>query len=112
MSLASMCRSALYMQRQTVTQDSSGGSTRAWANTQATPIRGDIQPASAGVQLRFAQQELVCTHTLYLTRDPGATPDCRFQTADGSRTFLFRGRQPPAAGYKSWPCVIHVEEIL
>jgi hypothetical protein len=112
MSLASMCRSALFMQRQTVSQDSSGGSLRAWANVETAPIRGDIQPASGAVQMRFMQQELIVSHTLYLVRDPGATPDCRFQTADGTRTFLFRGRLPPGAGYKQWPCVIHVEEIL
>ena len=112
MSLTSMCRSSLYMQRQTVIQDTSGGSTRAWANVETAPIRGDIQPASASVQLRFAQKESVCLHTLYLVRDPGANADCRFQNSDGMRTILSLARRPPGASYKQWPCVIDVEEIL
>ncbi len=113
MSLASMCRSSVYMQRQNVPQDSSGGQgPRTWADVGALPIRCDIQPASGSVQMRFMQEQLICTHTIYLVSDPGATADCRFQTADRLRTFVFRGRQPAGAGYKEWPCVIHVEEIL
>jgi len=111
MSLSSMLRTACTLQRQTVTKDTSGGATRAWANVAgASDAPCDLQPASSAVRLQFQQQRQAVTHTLYLATDVGARAADRFVI--GARTFLLipGGYQAPAPGYGQWPAVAHVEE--
>ncbi len=107
MSLRSMCRSRVTVQRQTVTKDASGGMVQTYADLY-TDRACDIQPASGRVREQYMQQNLAVSHTIYLADAITILPGDRL--VSNGHTFLFQGLRPAAFGYDVWPTIVDVEE--
>lgn len=111
MSLISMLRSTITLQRHTTTKSAAGQPIKTWtADGSYTDVACDVQPASSSVMLRYMQRQLTVTHSVFLATDIAAKPDDRL--AFGSRYFLIRGYRAGGSGYNEWPGVADVEEIV
>lgn len=109
MSLLSMCRTTVTLERQEITKDAAGGEIKVWEPV-VEDIPADVQPSSAHTVLAYMQQQIHVSHTIYLTQDVGARKTDRF-TSSG-RVFLIRGYRPGAPGYNQWPAIADVQEVL
>ncbi len=110
MSLQSMLRTSVTLQRNTPTKVN-GVQVKNWADVSgASSVKCDIQPASAKVQALYSgqQERLLVTHTIYLKKDIQAKAGDRL--VSGTRYFLLHGYRRTPPGYKAWPAVADVEE--
>lgn len=113
MSLASMCRTRVTLERQTSTKDPSGGPLQTFrAVPAATDVPCDIQPASAQVQQRYLRNDIVVDYTVFLTADIGALSSDRLSDSNGIKYLLVEGGyMAGATGYPLWPAVAHVKRL-
>lgn len=111
MSLESMLRTSCTWQRKTTSKDAAGGMVNTFSAVSGySDIPCDIQPASSNTRMRYMQEQLNVSHTIYFAQAVPANAGDRF-TSDG-RTFLFQGRRPSAPGYVQWAEMCDVQEQL
>ncbi len=111
MSLASLCRNTVALQRQSTTKDASGGPVQTFA-VLVPGVACDIQPASPSVREQFARLQQIVEYTVFLTKDIGATTSDRL--VDGKGNVYLLGEGGYMAGdslYPLWPAVAHVRRL-
>lgn len=115
MSLLSMCRSEVQLERSPPTKDTSGGSTKGGWNNIGDAVPCDIQPANSSTMTRYLQDTITVSHTILLTQDVGALAGDRFTTtddADNARIFKVEGYRRGANNYAQWPGVADCNEEI
>lgn len=110
MSLDSMDRSVVSLERATTVKDPSGGYTQNFS-TVASGLTADVQPVSATIAIQYLERQMQISHTIYLVNDCGALPEDRFVLAGPPiRYFKVMGYRPGAPGYDQWPSEADVME--
>ena len=101
MSVAALCRDAVTLERQTITQDAGGGTRRAepWIPLKVN-VRADVQPVSSNTSMRYERRSISVSHTVYFSEDVGATEQDRIRIVGSNpiRYLLVQGYRDASAG--------------
>lgn len=113
MSLNSMLRSTVTLQRKTTTKDASGGPVDTFANVAgAIAVPCDVQPASANTRQRFARMQQEVDFSIYLSQDIGATSTDRLVDDAGNLYLVVEGGYTAGGrGYLLWPTMAHCKRL-
>lgn len=110
MSLLSMCNDTITLQRQTRNKDAAGGWVSTWADVSGmTDIPADIQPAESRTVVAYSQQQMMVSHTIFLSQDITAKATDRITS--GGRYFKVHGYTPPGSR-DEWPAKADCQEEL
>lgn len=106
MTVLAMCAGILTLQRHTPRQGGAGGQKESTfvPDPNATEVQCDIQPATADTKLKYMQDRMVVSHTLYFDWDYSPNIKDRWVDDNGLRVFIVQGWYNSLERNNAWVC--------